>query len=148
LVVVDVDETKLELARRFGATKTVTAERVEEELKTDSSRGFDVVVDATGVPAVIQQALRFLGPTGKFLQFGVAPKSATISLSPFDLYHKDWTLIGSMAVNHTYLPALRWIRDGRIQVKPLVSETISLEDLPEFLARPKSSWLLKVQVRF
>ncbi|MBX6395549.1 MAG: zinc-dependent alcohol dehydrogenase family protein [Alicyclobacillaceae bacterium] len=147
LVVVDVDETKLELARRFGATRTVRAERVVEELE-DETRGFDVVVDATGVPAVIQQALRFLGPTGKFLQFGVAPKSATISFSPFDLYHKDWTLIGSMAVNHTYLPALRWIRDGRIQVKPLLSETLVLEDLPEFLAKPKSSGLLKVQVRF
>lgn len=147
LVVVDVDPGKLELARRFGATKTVMAGRVEEELGANS-RGFDVVVDATGVPAVIERAFRFLGPTGKFLQFGVAPKHATVSLSPFDLYHKDWTLIGSMAVNHTYLPALRWIREGRIQVKPLLSKTLSLEELPEFLAKPKSPALLKVQVRF
>ncbi|ADG05109.1 zinc-dependent alcohol dehydrogenase family protein [Kyrpidia tusciae] len=147
LTAVDVDPGKLALARRFGATRTVLAAALEKELGGELE-SFDAVVDATGAPAVIETALRFLGPAGKFLQFGVAPKRAKISLSPFDLYRRDWTLIGSMAINHTFLPALEWVAAGRIQVKPLLSKTIPLEELPEFLGRPKAPELLKVQVVF
>ncbi|HUU28831.1 MAG TPA: zinc-dependent alcohol dehydrogenase family protein [archaeon] len=148
LVVVDLEESKLALAEKFGATKTVLSKDAGRELgQAFYPYGFDVVVDATGVPEVIQQAFKYLGPAGKYLQFGVAPKEAEIRISPFDLYRQDWTLIGSMAINQTFLPALNWLREKRVDVVPLISETIELEQLAEFLARPKEKSLLKVQVK-
>lgn len=148
LVAVDLSESKLALAKRFGATKVVVGKEAERELgPRNYPHGFDAVVDATGIPAVIQEALKYLGPTGKYLQFGVAPKDTEIKLNPFDLYHKDWTLIGSMAINQTFLQALEWLKEGRIDVKPLISRTIALEELGGFLGEPKEPDLLKVQVR-
>ena len=41
---------------------------------------------------------RFAGPGARLLQFGVAPSDARISVNPFDIYHKDWQYVGSMAL--------------------------------------------------
>jgi 2-desacetyl-2-hydroxyethyl bacteriochlorophyllide A dehydrogenase len=144
LVVADVSPRKLQLALELGATRGVLSHELKPE---DFPRGFDAVVDATGIPAVIEKALEFLGPAGKYLQFGVAPQHAEIRINPFKLYHKDWTLIGSMAIHHTFLPAFRWVKEKRIKLEPLVSKVITLEETPDFLAKPKDADLLKVQIR-
>jgi 2-desacetyl-2-hydroxyethyl bacteriochlorophyllide A dehydrogenase len=143
LTVVDVSERKLALARALGATETAIAGNPQAL----AGRTFDIVVDATGIPAVIEQAMTHLGKTAKYLQFGVTPTGAQIRLNPFDLYHKDWTILGSMAINHTFMAAFDWVREGRIALEPLVSKVIPLEEVPIFLSRPKDPELLKVQIQ-
>ncbi|MFC5649938.1 zinc-dependent alcohol dehydrogenase family protein [Paenibacillus solisilvae] len=143
LTVVDVSESKLALALSMGATETVNV-RDKSRL---AGQSFDVVVDATGIPAVIEDAFSYLGKTATYLQFGVTPKHAQIRISPFDLYHKDWTLIGSMAINYTFIPAFEWVKEGRILLEPLVSKVISLEEAAEFLSKPKDAELLKIQIK-
>jgi 2-desacetyl-2-hydroxyethyl bacteriochlorophyllide A dehydrogenase len=148
LVVVDIDQKKLDLALQYGATKAVLSKDIDAELgKVNYPFGFDVVVDVTGIPAVIEKALEFMGPAAKYLQFGVTSEKAKITISPFQLYHKDWEMIGSMAVNFTFLPAFHWLNEGRIQVAPLISKTITLEETIDFLDKPKDPSLLKVQIQ-
>ncbi|QMV42732.1 zinc-dependent alcohol dehydrogenase family protein [Cohnella cholangitidis] len=144
LVVVDVSREKLDMALKLGATKGVLSGELKKE---DYPNGFDVVVDVTGIPAVIEKEFDFMGPTGKYLQFGVTPQNASIQINPFKLYQKDWTLLGSMAINHTFLPAFHWVKEGRILLEPLISKTISLEETAEFLAQPKDPGLFKVQIK-
>lgn len=147
LVVVDIAQEKLELALKRGATKGVLSEDLDRELGAEQyPNGFDIVVDATGIPKVIETAFKFMGKTAKYLQFGVTPKDANININPFDVYHKDWTILGSMAINHTFYPAFHWIKEGRIHVKPLISKTLSLEETVSFLEGPVDPKLLKVQI--
>lgn len=146
LVVVDVSQEKLDLSKQMGATKGILSKDLDG-LKGDYPFGFDVVVDVTGIPSVIEKAFEFMGPTAKFLQFGVTATDANIRINPFKVYSKDWTILGSMAVNHTLLPALKWMKGGRIKVLPLISKVISLEEAVDFLAQPKSPELLKVQIK-
>ncbi|GGJ05464.1 alcohol dehydrogenase [Alicyclobacillus cellulosilyticus] len=146
LVVVDVAPEKLDLALRMGATRGVLAQEAPEVLRRDYPDGFDIVVDVTGIPSVIEQALSYVGRAGKYLQFGVAPRTAEIRLNPFEVYNKDWAILGSMAVNNTFLPAFHWVRTGRIQVEPLVTHTVRLEEVPALLAQPKPADMLKAQV--
>jgi threonine dehydrogenase-like Zn-dependent dehydrogenase len=127
----------------LGATDGVNV----KDLNRLNGNTFDVVVDATGIPSVIERAMTYLGKTEKYLQFGVTPKTAEIRLNPFDLYHKDWTLLGSMAINYTFLPAFEWVKEGRILLEPLVSKVISLEETVNFLSTTKDPELLKVQIR-
>lgn len=146
LVVVDVAQEKLELAKKMGATKGVLSNDLDQ-MKKEYPYGFDVVVDVTGIPAVIERAFEFMGPTSKFLQFGVTTTDATIRINPFKVYNEDWTILGSMAINHTFLPAFHWMKEDRIKVLPLISKVISLEEALEFLAQPKAPDLLKVQIK-
>lgn len=148
LVVVDVSEAKLTKALNSGATKGVLSKDIEKELSLDNYPfGFDVVVDATGIPQVIEQAFNYMGRAAKYLQFGVTPENSTIKLDPFKLYNKDWTILGSMAINHTFLPAFNWIKAGRVQLHDLISKEISLEETIDFLKGPRDPNLFKVQIK-
>lgn len=149
LSVVDVSENKLELAKKNGANYTYLNTELETKLTHRKKHmGFDVVVDATGIPEVIESQYQYLGPKGTHLQFGVAPQGSTIVISPFDIYHMDWKLIGSMAVNHTFKAAQDWIAAGRFETDPLISKVIPLEEVPNFFAAGKASDIMKVQISF
>jgi 2-desacetyl-2-hydroxyethyl bacteriochlorophyllide A dehydrogenase len=149
LAVVDVAEEKLRMALENGATEAYLSSDIGKALEQRKKHdGFDAVVDATGIPAVIQSQLQYLAPKGTHLQFGVAPQGATISFSPFDIYHMDWKLVGSMAVNHTFQPAMGWMAAGRLRVEPLVSKVIRLDDVPAFFAEGKPADIMKVQISF
>ncbi|MCL6548444.1 MAG: zinc-dependent alcohol dehydrogenase family protein [Alicyclobacillus sp.] len=149
LVVVDVDPVKLELAIQHGATGAVLSRELEERLgHRKGHRGFDVVVDVTGISSVIENEFQFVAPAGTYMQFGVAPQNATVSIKPFDIYHKDMRLVGSMAINHTYKAALDWMKAGRFDVSYLVSSVIPVEELPALLESGKASNVMKVQVSF
>jgi threonine dehydrogenase-like Zn-dependent dehydrogenase len=110
----------------MGATATVAAGDDHGELRALAPYGFAVVIDATGVPAVIEQALRFLKPRGQYLQFGVTPQAATVKVSPYDIFHNDWTIIGSFALCYTFQPAIAWLAGGVVDITPLVSHTLPL----------------------
>ena len=149
LTVVDVAPEKLELAKRYGATHGVLAKDLETELgHRKGRRGFDVVIDVTGIPSVIQTQFAYLAPKGTHMQFGVAPVDATVSLHPFAIYRNDWRLVGSMAINHTYKAALYWMKAGRFNVDDLVSKVMALDDLPAFFEQGKTADMMKVQITY
>lgn len=148
LVVVDVSQDKLDMALEWGATKGVLSENIEKELnKKDYPHGFDVVIDATGIPKVIEQAFQYMGKTATYLQFGVTPKEATVPVDTFKLYNNDWTILGTMAINHTFLPAFEWVKNGRIDLEHIISKEISLEETIDFLKGPRNPDDLKVQIK-
>jgi len=147
ITVVDKQADRLELAKRFGASQTLVASTEQDAHLHDlAPHGYDVVIDATGVPAVIENAFQHLKVRGQFLQFGVTPNNAKIQISPYDLFHKDWTIIGSFALCYTFLPSIAWLETGVIDVAPLVSHTISLNDFAEAFSAFKNGKTLKVHV--
>lgn len=148
VVAVDKQPARLELARQLGATATVAVGPDQADtLRELAPHGFGVVVDATGVPAVIERAFDYLKPRGQFLQFGVTPMDATISLRPYDVFRHDWSIIGSFALCYTFQPAIAWLANGVIDVAPLISHNLPLSDFPTALRRFADGETLKVHVR-
>lgn len=128
VVVVEPQPERLSLARELGATTAVPAGPEQHDmLRQLAPHGFAIVVDATGIPSVIEQALDYLKPRGQYLQFGVAPSAAKISLRPYDLFRHDWAILGSFALCYTFQQAIAWSANGTIKVSPLISHTLPLE---------------------
>ncbi len=143
VTVVDRNERRLELARSLGASA------VETEVKAamgDHGDGFDIVVDATGVAPVVQQALGAVRRGGKLMIFGVAPEEARVEISPFRIYNDEITLVGSMAVLYTFVQAIELLRSGTIQTEPLLTHTFPLDEFEDALAAMRAGEGLKVQV--
>jgi 2-desacetyl-2-hydroxyethyl bacteriochlorophyllide A dehydrogenase len=148
VVVVEKQRERLDLAGQLGASATVLSGPDQAEvLRELAPYGFGLVVDATGVPAVIEQAFRYLKPWGQYLQFGVAPREARISFSPYDLFQHDWTVVGSFALCYTFQPAIAWLSSGVVQVEPLISHTLPLAEFPAALAAFAAGQTLKVHLR-
>jgi 2-desacetyl-2-hydroxyethyl bacteriochlorophyllide A dehydrogenase len=140
VAVVDRNERRLELARSLGAAE------VETDVRALAGDGFDCVVDATGVAAVVQQGLDAVRRGGKLMVFGVAPEEARVEISPFRIYNDEITLVGSMAVLYTFVQAIELLRGGAVQTEPLLTHTFPLEGFEAALDAMRAGEGLKVQV--
>lgn len=148
VTVVDVVESKLDLARQHGAAEVVVARAdLEARLKKIARYGFDVVIDATGVAAVMKNSLKYVKNGGKYLVFGVCGPHDTIEISPFEIYRRDLEIIGSFAIRRTYDRAFKLMEHGVVDVKRLVHEALPVEELSRGLEMMKKGEAgMKLQV--
>ena len=148
IVVVDKQPQRLAMAQSMGATDSVEAGPASADaIRSHAPRGFHIVVDATGVPAVIERALDYLRPRGQYLQFGVAPMGKTVQWEPYRLFKNDWTIIGTFALAFTFQPAIAWLQRGVINVDSLVSHTLPMAEFATGFQQFVEGKTLKVHIR-
>jgi 2-desacetyl-2-hydroxyethyl bacteriochlorophyllide A dehydrogenase len=139
--VVDVNPARLEAARVLGCTSAVTS-----AAELERPRGWDVVIDCTGVVAAIEDGLTRVGKGGTFLQFGVSETAARARFSPYRVYHEEITIVGSMAVLHSYERAAEMFVAGVLDPAVMISDRFPLDAYPEALDRFKRGIGRKIQV--
>lgn len=121
--VIDRQEARLTHAEQNGACEIST------ELVTRQEESYDVVIDATGVPGVLEQSIYYAKPGGRLLWFGVPPEDAQVSIEPFRLFRRELTLLSSFTSVRNSLQALRMLRCNALRVEELISHRVSLHDL-------------------
>ena len=92
------------------------------------SGGWDTVIDCTGAVAAVGDGLNRVRRGGTFQQFGVAPSDAQAKFSPFRMYNDELTVVGSMAVLHSYARAVDMFVAGALNAKAMVSHAFALAD--------------------
>jgi 2-desacetyl-2-hydroxyethyl bacteriochlorophyllide A dehydrogenase len=127
--VVDVNPSRLETAITLGCSRAATS---ADEL--EQPRGWELVVDATGVAAAIQDGLTRVGPGGTFLQFGVTAVATRVELDPYRIYNKEITITGSMAVLHSFERAAELFATGLLDPEIFISHRLPLADYADALA--------------
>jgi D-arabinitol dehydrogenase (NADP+) len=149
IAVVDMKGEKLSLARTLGAHETVLGggASTDTALTEIAPLGFDVVIDCTGVPSVVEHMFTHVRKNGKLLFFGVNPPDARISISPFDVYSRDLEIFGSFALRYTFHDAVALLESGAVDVKPLLSDRFPIERFPEALELAGSGEAFKVQIQ-
>jgi 2-desacetyl-2-hydroxyethyl bacteriochlorophyllide A dehydrogenase len=141
VTVVDRVGERLEVARKLGAA------RVASGLGDLDGERFEIAVDATGVPMVIDGAAGLLDRGGRLLVFGVSPAEASISLSPFRVYNDELTVTGSMAILRSFAPAAELIGRGVVDPRLLLSEPLPLDGFGEALRRVRAGQGIKWHIR-
>jgi 2-desacetyl-2-hydroxyethyl bacteriochlorophyllide A dehydrogenase len=139
---VDLNPTRLETARLLGCTAAVTS---ADEL--DRLRGWDVVIDCTGVVAAIEDGLSRVAPGGTFQQFGVSAEKAVARFSPFRVYNKEIRIVGSMAVLHSFERAGELFAAGVLRPDIMISDRFTLDDYRKALDQFRAGVGRKVQVQ-
>ena len=148
IVVVEKQAERLALAKQLGATTTLSAgPDLSEQLKEQSPHGYGVVVDATGVPAVIESGFQYLRPRGQYMMFGVAPMGAPINLRPYDVFRNDWQILGSFALCYTFQQSIAWLESGVVDVRPLLSHSAPLDQFPALFQQFANGETLKVHLQ-
>ncbi|MEU6804028.1 zinc-dependent alcohol dehydrogenase family protein [Streptomyces neyagawaensis] len=126
--VVDVNPARLETARRLGVSGAAAN---PDEL--ERPRGWDLVVDATGNAAAIQDGLDRVAKAGTFLQFGVADYATRVTIDPYRIYNQEITITGSMAVLHSFERAAELFANGVLDPDVFISDRLPLDRYPEAL---------------
>jgi D-arabinitol dehydrogenase (NADP+) len=134
VVVTDVVPWRLEMASQLGATETVVADQSQDAmLKSLAPQGFDIVVDATGIPKVLEGTFAYARPRGKIWVFGVTPVGTLVNFPAYEVFRRDLKIIGSFAVNRTFPQSIALIQSGVVKVEPLISHQLSLDEFPRGL---------------
>ena len=137
IVGVDLNPGKVEMAKRFGMTDFVNPSEVSGDLVGHlvelTGGGADYTFDATGNVQVMRTALESAHKGwGESIIIGVAPAGAEISTRPFQLVTgRSWrgTAFGG-ARGRTDVPKIvDWYMDGKIEIDPMITHTMSLEDI-------------------
>ena len=139
--VVDINPERLSTAAALGCSATATS---ADEL--DRPRGWELVIDATGAGAAIQDGLARVAPGGTFLQFGVASYDTRVTIEPYRIYNKEITITGSMAVLHSFERAAELFATGVLDPDVFISDRLPLDDYAEALARFQRGEGRKIQV--
>jgi 2-desacetyl-2-hydroxyethyl bacteriochlorophyllide A dehydrogenase len=138
---VDLNPARLATATELGCSAAVGS---ADELTRP--RGWDNVIDCTGVVAAIEDGLGRVIRGGTFQQFGVANEAATARFSPYTVYNQEIRIIGSMAVLHSYERAAQLFAEGVLKPEVMISDRKSLDDYPAALEQVRAGVGRKVQV--
>jgi len=143
VIAIDIVEEKLDKARELGAVETVdstTVEDVPQAVKqiTDGSRGVEISVEALGIAQTIQDSVNCLAPGGQHLQLGMttADEGGEVSLPVDNIVQDEREFHGSYGMPpHEYDQIFRMMEGGKIDPSAIISETCSLEDVPDVMER-------------
>jgi S-(hydroxymethyl)glutathione dehydrogenase/alcohol dehydrogenase len=137
IVAVDIHRSKLDAARRAGATHTVDASRenVPERLRAlTGGRGVEVAIEAAGALPSVRSAIDGTRDGGRIVLVGLHRPEAVVAVAPLaDLILSQKTLIGASMgggdPRHD-IPALAALAaDGLLDLGSLVSAEIGLDDI-------------------
>ena len=117
----DLDERKLEAARRFGATHIGPGEQL------------DFVFDVVGRPETVTQGLAMLGHAGTLVYIGLPQPGARAELELNPFFDKRTRILVSHGGDHwpaVDFPRLaQWALDGKLDLAGMVTKTIALDDV-------------------
>jgi 6-hydroxycyclohex-1-ene-1-carbonyl-CoA dehydrogenase len=137
VIAVDVNQRRLETARRLGAVETVNPEqvqRVDKRVRELSDGGVDVAFEAIGNPKTMQLAYGMLRRGGRLCVIGYSAEE--VSLSAAKLMYYELEVVGSLGCGAGEYPEiLGLVQAGRINLDEIVSGTIPLAQIHDGLDR-------------
>ena len=139
LTVVEANPERRELGRRLVSAEVLAPDELGE-LEAD------YVIDATGVPAAVEHALRRVAPNGTFMVFGVSAPDATVRITPFEVYRRELTIVGSMAILRTFAPAVEAVARHAERFRPLLTHRFGLDRFDEAVATMSHGDAIKVTI--
>jgi S-(hydroxymethyl)glutathione dehydrogenase/alcohol dehydrogenase len=154
IVAIDVVDSKLDMARQFGATHCINSRNAPDIDKAIreivGQNGADVIVETTGIARVIETAYSLAQPKGKVILVGVPRKGDNISIYSLPLHFKK-ILTGSEggdAEPHNDIPRyLRLVRAGRFKLEGLITHDFSLDAINDAIRLVKQGEAGRVVVK-
>jgi len=134
-IAIDLDERKLALAKRAGATHSVQSntQTVHEELlQLTDDRGPDVVIEAVGIPDTYRLAVDEVAHAGRVVYIGWAKEPISFDTKLF--VHKELDILGSRNYLDEFPDVIALLRTGKFPVEATISKTVPLSDAGAALA--------------
>jgi S-(hydroxymethyl)glutathione dehydrogenase/alcohol dehydrogenase len=136
IIAVDLLDSKLEIARGFGATHTVNSAKVDpvKEIKALSDGGTDYSFEAIGNAKVLEQCFYCLAPRGICTLVGAIPTGQKVELMAGHFYIEKQIRGCFMGSNRFHIDVPRYLdlyRQGRLNLDDMVTRKGRLEDVNE-----------------
>ncbi len=155
VIAIDLNDSKLEAAREFGATHTINPRQdnaVDGVKAVTNGRGADFVFVAAGSGPAIDQGLQLISATGTFVMVGMPPTGVMTEIEMSNLAAASQTIKGSKMGSirlQTDIPRLvELYQSGRLKLDELVTGRYSLEQINEAIDSAKRGEALRNVIVF
>jgi alcohol dehydrogenase len=145
IIVIDMDDNRLAVAKKFGATHTINSslEAAIDKVNTlTGGKGVDCAIEAVGVPATFELCQSLVAPGGRIANIGVHGKSVPLHLET--LWSKNITITTRLVDTVTTPLLLKTVNSGKLHPTQLIthhyklSEIIQAYDTFEHASREKA----------
>lgn len=133
IVAVDIFDEKLQLAKEKGANVVINSKTqdLDKEIHEIFTEGVDYVLDAVGLPFVVNQAMSLIKDRGTVLCYGV-PEKEEITID-FSKASYNWSVVYQQMPRkreegQAHEQVMEWIRSGELVIKEFISDYFPFED--------------------
>ncbi|MFO7322454.1 MAG: Zn-dependent alcohol dehydrogenase [Chloroflexota bacterium] len=154
IIAVDVNETKLALARQFGATNTLLSDdkTVAAVRALTGGRGADYAFEAVGIPALQEMALQAVRPGGTAVLAGLSQMGSGTNLPGAVITRQEKTVkgsyYGSVNPSRDFPMLLDLYMAGKLKLDELISREYRLEQVNEAFETMLSGEIARGIIRF
>jgi L-iditol 2-dehydrogenase len=149
-VVIDLLDSRLQLAERLGATHVINPVREDPASFVQDltqGRGADVVIETSGVPEVWQMAVLLARKGGTVVMFGGCPGGSQVAIDADRVHYGELTIKGVFHhTPRTVARALQLLSDRVVEAAPLISGRVPLQDTQAALEKMMSGEAIKVAI--
>ncbi|YAL82868.1 S-(hydroxymethyl)mycothiol dehydrogenase [Dermacoccaceae bacterium W4C1] len=150
VIAVDIDDDKLENAKKFGATHTINSKNVDAvETIRELTDGFgaDVVIEAVGRPETYEQAFYARDLAGRVVLVGVPTPDLEVKLPMIEIFGRGGSLksswYGDCLPSRDFPMLVDLYKQGRFDLDGFVTERIGLGDVEEAFEKMHGGKILR-----
>jgi alcohol dehydrogenase len=132
IIMVDLDDSRLEVAKRFGATSVVNSKggkALEEVMKLTSNRGVDTAIEAVGIPATFELCQKIIAPGGVIANIGVHGTKVDLHLE--NLWDRNITITTRLVDTETTPMLFKLVASNKVDAKLLITHHFKLDQIIE-----------------
>ena len=132
IIMIDLDDNRLEVAKRFGATAAVNSsdgKAVAEVMKLTEGRGVDTAIEAVGIPATFELCAQLVAPGGTIANIGVHGTKVDLHLE--NLWDRNISITTRLVDTVSTPMLLNTLRSKKIDPKLLITHRFKLEQILE-----------------
>lgn len=129
IIMIDLDENRLELAKTMGATHVLTpGNNIKEEIiKIVGEEGVDVAIEAVGVPQTWDLCQEIVKPGGNIAIVGVHAKKVDFNIQ--DLWIKNLCITTGLVNTNTTPMLMKAVATDKLPVNKLITHHFKLDDI-------------------
>lgn len=130
IIMIDLDDNRLEIAKRFGATSVINStdgKAVEKVMEMTAKRGVDTAIEAVGIPATFELCEKLAAPGGTIANIGVHGTKVDLHLE--NLWDRNITITTRLVDTVSTPMLLKVLQSGKIDPKRLVTHRFKLNDI-------------------
>ena len=128
IIMIDLDDNRLEVAKRFGATATVNSadgKAVETVMKMTGGRGVDTAIEAVGIPATFELCEKIIAPGGTIANIGVHGQKVALHLER--LWDRNISITTRLVDTVTIPMLFKTVASRKIDPKRLITHRFKLD---------------------
>ncbi|MES2255575.1 MAG: zinc-dependent alcohol dehydrogenase family protein [Pseudomonadota bacterium] len=130
IIMIDLDDNRLEVAKRFGATATINStdgKTAETLMKMTGERGVDTAIEAVGIPASFELCAKIVAPGGTIANIGVHGKKADLHLEY--LWDRNISITTRLVDTVTIPMLVKTVASHKLDAKKLITHRFKLDQI-------------------